>query len=86
MDFQCILFLNGIKDVTTTNKNPQANTVCEHMHQTIINILHPLLRAHFQQMAQASNDVVDTTLATASYALCASLHHTEHISRCSCFS
>ena len=80
-DFQCILFLNGIKDVATTKKNPQANVVYGCMHQTsITNILCPLLHTHFPQMAQEANDVMDTALATASYASCASLHHTLNIS------
>ena len=46
-DFRCILMLNGIKDVPITIKNPHANAVCEHMHQTVTIILHPLLYAHF---------------------------------------
>ena len=79
-DYQLGTVLNGIKDVATTKKNPQANTVCERMHQTITNILRPLLHAHFPQMAQAANDVVDTAVATASYASRASLHCTLNIS------
>jgi len=79
-DFQRILLLNGIKDVAMTIKNPQANAVCERMHQTVTNILRPLLHAHFPTMAQMANDVIDTALATASYASRASLHQTLHIS------
>jgi len=66
--------LNGIKDVATTIKNPQANAVCERMHQTVTNILRPLLHAHFPQTAQAASDIVDTALATASHASRATLH------------
>ena len=73
-DFQRILFLNGIKDVATSIKNPQANAVCKRMHQTVTNVLRPLLHAHFPTTAQAANDVIDTALATASYASRASLH------------
>jgi hypothetical protein len=79
-DFQRILLLNGIKDVATTIKNPQANAVCERMHQTVTNILRPLLHAHFPTTAQTANDIIDTALATASYASRASLHRTLHIS------
>ena len=79
-DFQRILFLNGIKDVATTIKNPQANAVCERMHQTVTNVLRPLLHAHFPTTAQTANDVIDTALATASYASRASLHRTLNIS------
>ena len=69
-DFQCILMVNGIKDVATSNKNPQANAVCGCMHQTITNILCPLLHTHVPQNDQAANDVINTALATASYASC----------------
>ena len=33
--FLCMLTVNGIKDVSTTIKNPQANAICERLHQTI---------------------------------------------------
>ena len=79
-NFECILFLNGIKDMAMTIKNPQANAVCECMHQTNENILRPLSHAHFPQTAEAANDIIDTALATASYASRASLHHTLHVS------
>jgi hypothetical protein len=61
-------------------KNPQANAVCEQMHQTVTNILRPLLHAHFPPTAQAANDVIDTALATASYASRALLHCSLNIS------
>jgi hypothetical protein len=80
VDFQRILLLNGIKDVATTIKNPQANAVCERMHQTVTNILRPLLHAHFPPTAEAANDVIDTALATASYASRASLHRSLNVS------
>jgi transposase InsO family protein len=79
-DFQRILTLNGIKDVATSNKNPQANAVCERMHQTITNILRPLLHTHVPQNDQAANDIIDTALATASYASRAAVHRTLSIS------
>ena len=79
-DFQRILTLNGIKDVATTSKNPQANAVCERMHQTVTNILRPLLHAHFPQNVQAATDIIDTALATASHASRSSIHRTLNIS------
>ena len=30
---------NGIMDSPTTSRNPQANAVCERLHQTVANIL-----------------------------------------------
>ena len=38
--FQWLLSMFAIKDVQTTSKNPQANSICERMHQTVGNILH----------------------------------------------
>jgi hypothetical protein len=78
-DFQRILMLNGIKDVATTAKNPQANAVCERMHQTVTNILRPLLHAHFPQNIQAATDIIDTALATTSHASRSSVHPTLNI-------
>jgi len=75
VDFQRILLLNGIKDVAIIIKNPQANAMCEPMHQTVTNFLCPLLHAPFLQTAQAANDIIDTALATASHASCSMLHH-----------
>ena len=79
-DFQRILTLNGIKDVATTSKNPQANAVCERMHQTVTNILRPLLHVHLPQNVQAAADIIDTALATASHASRSSIHRTLNVS------
>jgi transposase InsO family protein len=39
MDFQVLLEQYGIEDVPTSVRNPQANAVCERMHQVVGNIL-----------------------------------------------
>jgi hypothetical protein len=39
LEFQMLLQNCHIRDVCTTEKNPQSNAVCERMHQTIGNIL-----------------------------------------------
>jgi hypothetical protein len=80
MDFQRMLHLNGIKDVATSTKNPQANVVCERMHQSVTNILRPLLHAHYPQNATAANDVIDTALATASHASRSAIHRSLNMS------
>ena len=41
-----MLVLNGIEDVTTTVKNPQANAIYEGLHQSISNSLRVMLKAH----------------------------------------
>ena len=57
---------HGIKDVPTTSRNPQANAVCEHMHQTVANVLcttvmlappQNLLQAHQYWICISNNNV-----------------------------
>jgi transposase InsO family protein len=75
-DFQQVLILHGIKDVPTSVKNPQANAICECMHQTIGNALRTLLHAHPPQNAEEAANLVDTALNTASYAARTAIHGT----------
>ncbi len=42
-EFQTLLQNCYIRDVCTTAKNPQSNTVCERMHQTVETVLRTLL-------------------------------------------
>jgi hypothetical protein len=42
-EFQLLLEGCRIKDVPTPSKNPQANAICERMHQTVGNVLWTLL-------------------------------------------
>ena len=42
-EFQQLLSRCHINDVATTSRNPQANAICERMHQTIGNVLRTLL-------------------------------------------
>eukprot|EP00957_Ditylum_brightwellii_P009577 722069-Ditylum_brightwellii.AAC.1 len=37
--FQRMLQRNGIQDSPTTSCNPQANALCERLHQTVANVL-----------------------------------------------
>jgi hypothetical protein len=41
--FQWLLHSFDIKDVQLTSKNPQSNSICERMHQTVGNVLRLLL-------------------------------------------
>jgi len=72
--FQRMLQLNYIKDVPTTSQNPQANAICERMHQTVGNILRTLIHAHRPQNPQSARELVDTALATAMHALRSSVN------------
>jgi hypothetical protein len=42
-EFQFLLQGCRIKDAPTSSKNPQANTICERMHQPVGNVLRTLL-------------------------------------------
>ena len=66
--FQRLLEQCGIRDRPTTSRNPQANAICERMHQTVGNILRTLLHGEPVNAANA-NDIVDNALATAMHAL-----------------
>ena len=45
-DFQWLLTMFNIKDVSSTSKNPQSNSICERMHQTVGNILRATLHSN----------------------------------------
>ena len=69
-----MLQTNGIHDVPTTVKNPQANAICERMHQTMTNSLRSLFITHQPQLPQQVNHLIDTALATTMYGINASMH------------
>ena len=72
--FQHMLTVNGIKDVPTTVKNPQANAICERLHQTISNVLRTLIYAHPPTNEHDANAIIDTALSTTMYASRATIH------------
>ena len=74
--FQELLQQAGIDNAPTTAYNPQANAICERMHQTVANILRTLTIAHPLQNQQQADQAVDTALATAMHAMRASVHQT----------
>jgi hydroxypyruvate isomerase len=79
-EFIEMLRLNQIKDVPTSIKNPQANAICERMHQTIGNILRTLLHVNAPHNVQQANDLVDAALATAQHAMRTTVHRTLNMS------
>ena len=78
--FLHMLKVNGIKDVTTTIKNPQANAICERLHQTISSNLRAILHHHPPQNPSQANDVIVTCYAAAAYASKTAIHCTLNIS------
>ena len=65
--FASLLCALGIKDVPTTNKNPQSNAICERMHQTMATVLKTLLLSRPPQTPQDVLHLVDDGLATTMY-------------------
>ena len=67
--FQWLLSMFAIKDVQTTSKNPQSNSVCERMHQTVGNVLRTHLHSNPPQNMTQARDIIDEALATAMHAM-----------------
>ena len=71
-----MLRLHHIKDVPTTIKNPQSNAICERMHQTIENMLRTFLYNQSPHDFQQLQDLVDSAIASAIYAMRTTIHTT----------
>lgn len=67
-EFQVLLQQHGIQDVPTTSRNPQANAVCERMHQTVANVLRTTLNSGEAPNLQVANQAIENALATTVYA------------------
>jgi hypothetical protein len=78
--FQAMLITNGIQAVLTTAKNPQANTVCEGVHQTIGDMLRTLLLNDPPFVIGQAVELIKSTLASAQFAVHALIHQTLGIS------
>ncbi len=75
--FQTLLENCRIKDyVCTSVKNPQANTVCERMHQTVGNVQRTLLHSEPPQNITTAKEFVDEALSIAMHAMRAGIHTT----------
>jgi hypothetical protein len=66
----------GIQNVPIGTRNPQANAICERMHQVVGNILRTLLHTNPPQDMNTAEALVDYALATASHALRLTVHWT----------
>ena len=66
--FQELLQRAGIQDVSTTSYNPQANAICERMHQTIGNVLRTLVHVNPPRNNLQARQIVENALATATHA------------------
>jgi hypothetical protein len=68
-NFQWLLEIFSIKDVCSTSKNPQANAICERMHQTVTNVLRTLVYTNPPQNLTQARDIINDALATAMHAM-----------------
>jgi transposase InsO family protein len=73
-DFQFMLDRHGIQARPTTAKNPQANSVCERMHQSIGNSLRVLSTMNPPAGIQHPHQILDTAIANAMYATRCTYH------------
>jgi len=78
--FMRMLHQHGIHPHPTTVKNPQANAICERLHQTIANSLRALLHSNPPKDLNDAMLLVDTAISTATYAARAAIHQTLNIS------
>jgi len=74
--FQSMLNRHNIDARSITTKNPQANAICERMHQTVGNSLRAMARLNPPDGVTTANQMVDTALADCMYATRAALHGT----------
>ncbi len=72
--FQLRLQTNGIKDMPTTIKNPQANAICERMHQIVANSLRSMVHSNPPADEASVNTMVDECLASAMRAHRTAIH------------
>jgi transposase InsO family protein len=74
MKFQELLQQAGIIDVPTTSYNPQANAICERMHQTVGNVLRTLVHLNPPENGNQARQLVENALATAMHATRCGVH------------
>ena len=67
--FQWLLNMFSVKDVQSTSKNPQSNSICERMHQTVGNVLRTLLHGNPPLNLTQAREIIDQALANAMHAI-----------------
>lgn len=75
-EFQFLMRRCKIKDVATTAKNPQANSICERMHQTVANVLRTLIHGNPPKDVTKAKEFIDKALSIAMHAMRAGVHST----------
>jgi hypothetical protein len=79
--FQSTLIINGmLKPCPKTVKNPQANAICERVHQTVANAIRAEILSTPPVNVGSAIEMIGTILASASYAVRLTIHKTFGIS------
>lgn len=78
--FQQCLHRNGIEGAPSSVKNPQSNAVCERLHSTIGDILRSMMHENPPTNVSQAYELVDTALASAQFAVRASVHRSMGLS------
>jgi hypothetical protein len=73
-EFQFLLQSFRIKDAPTSRWKPQANVICEHMHQTVGNILQTLLHDEPPRDITKAKYFINKALLIAIHAMCMGIH------------
>jgi len=76
--FQRVLARYNIRPRPITTKNPQANAICERMHQTVGNTLRAMVSLNPPEGILTATQMVDTALANCLYATRAAFHGSLH--------
>ncbi len=75
-EFQTLLQNYYIRDVCTTAKNPQSNTVRKRIHQTVGNVLRTLLHGEQPPDMASTKEYINEALSIAMHAMRAAIHST----------
>jgi transposase InsO family protein len=75
-NFQRMLQRFGIKDVPTSVRNPQSNSICERLHQSVGNALRVYLNQATPHNVGNIAELVDSALATSLHAARSTIHQT----------
>ena len=74
--FREMLVQYGIKDVSTTERNPQSNAICKRIHQKIRDILRVTLHTNPPINMNDANQFIDNALETCMHAMRCSVNAT----------
>ncbi len=75
-EFQFLLQECKIKDAPTSSKHPQANAICERMHQMVGNVLRTLLHIEPSWDVTKAKDFINEALLIATHAMHPGIHTT----------